>query len=172
MADQLVDLARLGTSGICILAIFWIGWSLRKPTDSPSPVRHKSVRMYMLTCTVIALISGGLELFAVEKQDAGIEQDAERTSYTVTGNATKSDSSNANSITIITRFPSFVPDFNGDFSGLEVHLDQYGKLPVLGFYGTGFGPISVDLNDPTKVNIDENNGINITSPIVLPKLPK
>jgi formate hydrogenlyase subunit 3/multisubunit Na+/H+ antiporter MnhD subunit len=51
--DGLVKLASLGASGVCIFAIFWIGWLIPR-TDAD---RAKTLRYYMGTCIVIAIIS-------------------------------------------------------------------------------------------------------------------
>ena len=59
LLDTLVRLASLGASGVCIFAIFWIGWLLMRLPAGQDPERHKSLRYYMGTCIVIALISGG-----------------------------------------------------------------------------------------------------------------
>lgn len=55
--DTLVKLASLGASGICIFAIFWIGWLLRKPQEHADVQHHKSLRYYMGTSVIIAIIS-------------------------------------------------------------------------------------------------------------------
>lgn len=58
LLDTLVKLASLGASGVCIFAIFWIGWIIyRLPSDAGSE-RYKSLRMFMLTTLGIAVISG------------------------------------------------------------------------------------------------------------------
>lgn len=59
LLDTLIKLASLGTSGICIFAIFWIGWLIMNPPQQSDPDRHKTLRFYMVTCIVIALISAG-----------------------------------------------------------------------------------------------------------------
>jgi len=55
--DVLVKLASLGTSGICIFAIFWIGWLIWHPPANPDPERHRTLRFFMAVCVIIALIS-------------------------------------------------------------------------------------------------------------------
>ena len=58
MGDTLIKLASLGTSGVCIFVIFWIGWLLRKPQENADPEHHKSLRFFMGTSIIIAIISG------------------------------------------------------------------------------------------------------------------
>jgi hypothetical protein len=55
--DSLVKIASLGASGICIFAIFWIGWLIWRPPAKPDPGRHKTLRLFMLVSIIIALIS-------------------------------------------------------------------------------------------------------------------
>lgn len=57
LLDTLVKLASVGASGICIFAIFWIGWLILHPPQSPDPERHRTLRFFMGTCVVIAIIS-------------------------------------------------------------------------------------------------------------------
>ena len=57
--DTVIKLASIGASGICIFAIFWIGWVLRKPRDNATADDHKTLRFYMVTCVFIALVSAG-----------------------------------------------------------------------------------------------------------------
>lgn len=56
--DTLVKLAALGTSGVSIFAIFWIGWLILNIPKDASPERHKTLRMFMVITVIIALISG------------------------------------------------------------------------------------------------------------------
>ncbi len=56
--DQLVKLAALGTSGICVLALVLIGMLIHNIPEEHRE-RHRSVRMYMWICVIIALISAG-----------------------------------------------------------------------------------------------------------------
>ena len=62
LLDTLVKLASLGASGISIFAIFWIGWLLLRLPSDAGPERHRTLRLYMLVCFGIALISGGAGL--------------------------------------------------------------------------------------------------------------
>lgn len=56
--EQLVKLAALGTSGICILSLFIIGY-LIYTIPNEHHERHRTVRMYMWICVIIAIISAG-----------------------------------------------------------------------------------------------------------------
>lgn len=57
--DTLVRLASIGASGVCIFAVFWIGFILRKPHENATSQWHKSMRFYMVTCVLCAVIAGG-----------------------------------------------------------------------------------------------------------------
>lgn len=62
LLDTLVKLASLGASGVCIFALFWIGWLIwRLPADA-TPERYKTLRMFMIIAVFIALISGATGL--------------------------------------------------------------------------------------------------------------
>ena len=56
MLDTLIKLAALGTSGVCILAIFWAGWTIQKTAREGAAVQ-RSVRAFMFTAIGIAVIS-------------------------------------------------------------------------------------------------------------------
>jgi formate hydrogenlyase subunit 3/multisubunit Na+/H+ antiporter MnhD subunit len=56
MLDTLIKLAALGTSGVCILAIFWAGWTIQKTTRAGEQAQ-KTVRTFMLAAVGIAVIS-------------------------------------------------------------------------------------------------------------------
>lgn len=57
----LVKLASFGATGVCMLAVFWVGLLIQKIPADASPDQHKTVRTYMLmTCAIagIAFVSG------------------------------------------------------------------------------------------------------------------
>lgn len=59
LLESLVKLASAGTSGICIFALFWSGYTLiRLPNDAPLN-RHVSLRYFMAMCLLVSLISAG-----------------------------------------------------------------------------------------------------------------
>lgn len=58
LLDTLVKLASLGASGVCIFAIFWIGWLILRLPAEATPERHQTLRMFMIIAVIIALISG------------------------------------------------------------------------------------------------------------------
>ena len=58
LLDTLVKLASLGASGVCIFAIFWIGWLILRLPAEATPERHQTLRMFMIFVVIIALISG------------------------------------------------------------------------------------------------------------------
>lgn len=55
--QTLVRLASAGTSGICILAVFWCGFLLFRLPNDASRDRHRSLRYFMLMCLGIAVLS-------------------------------------------------------------------------------------------------------------------
>ena len=56
--ETIVELAALGTSGICACAIAACGFAVWKLRRNASEHLHKTLRHYMSICAVIALISG------------------------------------------------------------------------------------------------------------------
>jgi hypothetical protein len=58
LLDTLVKLASLGASGVCIFAIFWIGWLILRLPAKVNLEKHKTLRMFMIVVVLIALISG------------------------------------------------------------------------------------------------------------------
>ena len=59
MLDTLVRLASAGTSGVCVLAIFWSGVCLQRLPRDAADGRYRSFRLFMAMCVLIALISAG-----------------------------------------------------------------------------------------------------------------
>ena len=55
--DTLVKLASLGASGVCVLAIFWVGWLISKVPPDANANTHKTMRMYMGMTIMIAVIA-------------------------------------------------------------------------------------------------------------------
>lgn len=55
--DTLVKLASLGASGVCVLAVFWVGWLISKLSDTASREKHRTVRLYMAMTLCIAVIA-------------------------------------------------------------------------------------------------------------------
>src|SRR5437016_5340356 len=146
LLDTLVKLASLGTSGICIFAIFWIGWLIRKPPPTPGPEIHKTLRIYMIICVVIAFISAGsgilnaifkvddIQTLVSEKQSLSEQIDQykkKEQTYTVRGAVKKEDQKPSNDILILTRFPLLYTSPKGEIVGLEVWQVPDGKFPIL-----------------------------------------
>jgi hypothetical protein len=71
LLETLVKLASLGTSGICIFAIFWIGWLVKKPT---SLSHYRTLRFYMIACIIIAVISAASGILNAYFNAAKIEK--------------------------------------------------------------------------------------------------
>ena len=57
LLDTLVKLASLGASGVCVLAIFWVGWLISKLDSTASVQQHRTVRLFMGMTIVIAVIA-------------------------------------------------------------------------------------------------------------------
>lgn len=55
---DLVKLASLGTSGICIFGIFWTGWLIKTSSNSENTLFHNSIHKYMRLVISVAFISG------------------------------------------------------------------------------------------------------------------
>lgn len=178
LLDTLVKLASLGTSGICIFAIFWIGWLILNPPSTPDKERHKTLRFFMIICAVIAVISAvtGItnakfnadKISELEKQ---LSQHKEKEKiYIVEGTVEKSDKNDPRNILISTRYPPLYPDFNGKIINLEVKKGYDGRWPNLSFNHPNYGTVGVDLNDEGKAKF-EGNRIIIREPIKLMLLP-
>lgn len=45
LLDTLVKLASLGASGVCIFAIFWIGWLILRLPAGKDPERHREAEI-------------------------------------------------------------------------------------------------------------------------------
>jgi len=60
--DVLVKLAALGTSGICIFGIFWVGYIISKESD---PQKYEILKLYMILCFAIAIISAATNIYAM-----------------------------------------------------------------------------------------------------------
>ena len=56
--EQLVKLASIGTAGVCVLAIFFIGISIYKLSNDVPESKVTLLKTFMYTCVFIALICG------------------------------------------------------------------------------------------------------------------
>lgn len=66
LPDTLVKLASFGTSGVCVLIVFWAGHTMTKfDSNTPQPV-FRLFRLYLFVCVFIAIISA-LTGFAVAR---------------------------------------------------------------------------------------------------------
>jgi hypothetical protein len=78
LLDTLIKLASLGTSGICIFAIFWIGYLISRLAAPVDPGLVATYRFYMITCLLIAVISatsGGLNAYFNRQQIVTLRQE-------------------------------------------------------------------------------------------------
>ena len=57
MLETLMKLASAGTSGVCILAIFWSGYSLQRMPPGAPVERHRSLRHFMTVALAVAIVS-------------------------------------------------------------------------------------------------------------------
>jgi hypothetical protein len=62
LLDRLIKLASLGASGVCIFAIFWIGWLILRLPEGATKDWHMTLRIFMVITVAIALISGATGL--------------------------------------------------------------------------------------------------------------
>lgn len=75
--DLLVKLASFGTAGVCILAIFIIGYSIFKlPNDTPKwkPVLMKKFINASIIIAVITAVSGGLNAYFNQQKIQNADQ--------------------------------------------------------------------------------------------------
>lgn len=174
LLETLVNLASLGTSGICIFAIFWIGWLLRKSTATQDVERQRSLRFFMVVCILISLISAGAGLwgghidaqeFASLKEWKG-EYETRKQWYVVKGTVRKDDDLDPGDIKITTHFPPLSPGGSGNISGLRVRRDYEGNLPSLGFSCPDYVDEGLDLDTQDLTN----NVIDIGT-VTLHRLP-
>jgi hypothetical protein len=73
LLDTLVKLASLGTSGICIFVIFWIGWLLSKPAAPRSAQRERTYTVH--GNRVVMPGSGGSAIWAMNATRRSLRQD-------------------------------------------------------------------------------------------------
>jgi hypothetical protein len=172
--ETLVKLASLGTSGICIFAIFWIGWLLSRPATSQDAERQRTLRFFMIVCVVISLVSAGTgfwgkridaqEFVSLKKWKQ--EYETRKQWYMVKGKVKKEGDSDSGDINITTRFPPLSPDGSGNIIGLRVRKDYDGNLPSLGFSCPGYKNEGLNLDDQDLTN----NVIDIRT-VTLHKIP-
>lgn len=80
MFDTLVKLAGLGAGGICIFAIFWVGWLISKLPSDASARQHRTLRLFMamtIGIAVIAFASGIANAWFNAQAIARVEQEKE-----------------------------------------------------------------------------------------------
>lgn len=175
---KLVELASLGTSGICIFAIFWIGWLMTRQSSQKDTERQRTLRFFMLFCVAISVVSAAAGFWSSRASDEEltslkrrIEELALRDkAYTVTGTVRKDDGSDPRSVTITTLYPPPTPDSSGELVDLVVRRGPDGKLPSLCFTCAGYDIKGMDLNNPRHARILTNNYVEL-SPVLLRKLP-
>ncbi len=79
LLDTLVKLASIGASGICIFAIFWIGWLILQLPAGADPERHKTLRFFMVISVAIAVISAATGILnAMFNRDAIVKAVGEK----------------------------------------------------------------------------------------------
>jgi hypothetical protein len=64
--QDLIKLASLGTSGICIFVVFWVGYLIQKTNFEKEPYKRDTLRSYMWMCFAIAVVtalSGGANAY-------------------------------------------------------------------------------------------------------------
>ena len=143
--ETLVKLASLGTSGICIFAIFGSGWLLWKSIRTKDKEGQKTLRFYILACILITLVSAAAGFWAgqidakqydsLKKERDSLKEwkEAREQWYVVKGTVRKDDNQDPGDIVITTDYPPLSPDGSGNIIGLRVRKDYDGNLPRLGF---------------------------------------
>ncbi len=178
--DTLVKLASLGTSGVCIFAIFWIGWLLLKSDPAKNIERQRTLRFYMIACVAIAVIqvaaafvtgrTDARQLDALKEQINSYE--SQYIQYRVKGIVVKDDNSDPGDITITTQFPPLSPDGSGRIVSLLVKRNKDGKFPSLSFSAFGYSIEGVYLDDFVQPDATGADNVIDINKITLHKIPE
>jgi len=69
--DALVRIASAGTAGICVLIVFVSGFLIWKLPDSGAEAKISLIKMYMITCIVLAVLSSasGIANFLIKQEN-------------------------------------------------------------------------------------------------------
>jgi len=156
LLDTLFKLASLGTSGICIFAIFWIGWLLWKSPSRRSAQRELSMRIFMYVCIAIAVISLVTAIFSnsreindLQNQNTRLQNDLEsiKLSYKVEGVVALEGGGDARIVVITPNYPPVTPyNTQGHFQ-FNTCREANGKLPNLSLSCPGYELTPLDLNE-------------------------
>lgn len=174
LLETLVKLASLGTSGICIFAIFWIGWLISRPVTSLDKERQRTLRFFMVVCVVISLVSAGTGLWSgrIDAQEIASLQERIREcetrnkQYRVRGTVEKDDNSGLGDVLITPHHPPKTTDGSGRIIDLFVRKDHKGNLPSLSFFCPGYYLEGLYLDDQ-----DLTNDVIEISTVTLRKIP-
>lgn len=164
LLDTLVKLAGLGTSGISIFVVFWIGWLIWKPVTKRSAQQERTLREFMIVCVIIAIISAGTAMLGNTRENNSLRDEAnslrnqidflqkqaeERNkSYSVEGTIEMDDRHDDPGVVIITtNVPPLMPHRGDGFFHFDVWKDANGRLPGLSLTCPGYALERFDLND-------------------------
>jgi hypothetical protein len=176
--ETLVKLASLGTSGICIFAIFGSGWLLWKSIKTKDKEAQKTLRFYIGVCFLITLVSSATGFWAgridarqydsLKRECDSLKEwkQAREQWYAVKGIVQKDDNKDPGDIVITTDYPPLSPDGNGKIIGLRIRRDYDGNLPRLGFCCPNYSAGGRDLIDQ-----DSNNKVIEIGTVTLHRLP-
>ena len=131
--DDLVKLASLGTSGICIFGIFWTGWLIKTSSNSENTLFHDSLHKYMKLVISVAVISGisGVanayikqnEINVLEQQNIALEK--ERNELVIEREVLVTKTQGAkNTLAIILKSKEAYQLRNPNDTELKSHVDQ------------------------------------------------
>jgi len=81
--------------------------------------------------------------------------DKQRQKLSVSGVIAKEDHASPVDIEVLSNWPIFTPDQNGQLNGLTVERDADGRLPVLAFAHRNYSVQTLDLNQDATVKDDE-----------------
>lgn len=178
LLDTLIRLASLGTSGICIFAIFWIGWLLSKPPAPHSALREKSLRIFMSMCLGVALISLATAIVGQVWDNSSLREQltsaeeklkARDQLYTVLGTVELGDGGDPRTVTITTSYPPLTPYNKQGLFQFDVCKEPTGRFPALSITCPGYELRPVNLNDELVARTTKGR-VEI-SKVVLNKLP-
>lgn len=72
--NTLVELARLGASGLAIFSIFWIGYLITRKSDSKNDQMHATLRLFMVYSGIIFIVLVGAGLWGTNAESAASEK--------------------------------------------------------------------------------------------------
>lgn len=143
----LVELARLGASGVAIFSIFWIGNLIKGKTEVKNDQMHTTLRHFMLYSGVVLFALVGAEVWGRYRTGGGAELDELKRVYTVIGSVKPVDGSPCpGGIVFNQEYPDpTVERGSGRISSLKIRKDASGRFPDIGVSGERIFQTSLDI---------------------------